>query len=126
MDFWEIMWFLIAGLVLVAYLVLLVEIVRDLLRDPALSGWKRAAWLIALIWLPILTSIVYIVARGGGTASRLHEHDFGRDAQARQAQYARSVSGLSPSQEIAQAKSMWDTGVIDRGEFDALKLKALS
>jgi hypothetical protein len=115
MDFWEIVLLLIGGAVVLAYLILLVEVVRDLLRDPELSGWSKAAWLVALIWLPVLTSLVYVVARGGRTAIRLYrETTSGSD------------TGPSPTQEIAQAKSMWDTGVIDKAEFDALKLKALS
>ena len=45
-------------------------------------------------------------------------------AEARQAQYARSVG--SPTEEISQAKAMWDSGVIDQAEFNALKVKVLS
>jgi hypothetical protein len=64
---------------------------------------------------------VYVVVRGGtGT----YGSEVADRAEARQAQYARSVG--SPTEEISQAKAMWDSGVIDKAEFDALKVKVLS
>jgi hypothetical protein len=121
MDFWEVVGLLIAAFVLAAYVVVLFEVVRDLLRDRELAGWTKALWLVALVFLPILTTIVYVVARGGtGT----YGSAVADQAEARQAQYARSVA--SPTEEISQAKAMWDSGVIDKAEFDALKVKVLS
>jgi hypothetical protein len=102
MDFWEVVGLLIAGFVLAAYVVVLFEVVRDLLRDRALAGWVKAVWLVALVFLPVLTTIVYVVVRGG------------------------TSSGASATAEISHAKTMWDSGVIDKAEFDALKMKALS
>jgi Phospholipase_D-nuclease N-terminal len=123
-DFWEVVWAFFVGSVLFAYLFVLFEVVRDLLRDRSSAGWVKALWLLALIFVPVLTCIAYVLVRGGtGSGSG---GDAVRDVQARQAQYERSVAGPSPTQEIAHAKSMWDTGVIDRAEFDALKMKALS
>ena len=120
MDFWEVVGLLIAAFVLAAYVVVLFEVVRDLLRDHELAGWAKALWLVALVSLPILTTIVYVVARGG---TGPYAGDVG-SAEARQAQYARSVG--SPTEEISQAKAMWDSGVIDQAEFNALKVKVLS
>lgn len=125
MDFWEITGGLLAACILLAYVVVLFEVVRDLLTDHTLPGWAKALWLVALIFLPILTSIVYVFVRGG-TGLHGHDGDAARGVQARQAQYERSVLGPSPTNEIAQGKAMWDTGVIDKAEFDALKMKVLS
>ncbi|WP_107771456.1 PLDc N-terminal domain-containing protein [Nocardioides sediminis] len=123
MDFWEVVGLLVAAFVLAAYIVVLFEVVRDLLRDRDLTGWAKALWLVALVFLPILTTIVYVVVRGG-TGTGPYGGDVAGSAEARQAQYARSVA--SPTEEISQAKAMWDSGVLDKAEFDALKMKVLS
>jgi len=126
MDFWEIVGLLFTGFVLVTYLVVVFEVVRGVLRDRDLPGWAKALWLIALVFVPLLTAIVYVLVRGNDSNFLAYEHDGADSAAAHQAQYERSVSSPSPTQEIAHAKSMWDSGVIDRAEFDALKLKALT
>lgn len=122
MDFWETVWLLFTCFALVTYLIVVFAVIRGVLRDD-IPGWEKAAWLIALIFVPFLTAIVYVIMRG--TAGELSWGDGGQ-AQAHQAQYERSASAPSPSQEIAHAKSMWDSGVIDDAEFNALKMKALS
>jgi hypothetical protein len=122
MEFGEIFWLVFAGSALVTYLIVVFAVVRGVLRDRDMPGWTKAVWLVALIFVPLLTAIVFVVVKGA--AGDLAWSDTG-EAQARQAQYERSVAP-SPSQEIAHAKSMWDSGVIDHAEFDALKMKALS
>jgi hypothetical protein len=48
-------------------------------------------------------------------------------AQQQQDDYIRSVATTSsPSAEIAQAKSLLDSGVLTQAEFDAIKQKAMS
>jgi Short C-terminal domain/Phospholipase_D-nuclease N-terminal len=88
------------------------------------SGVVKAVWVIALIFLPFITSLVYLIARGRGMAERA-----GRTAEvARQQQdaYIRQVAGkTTPADQIVQAKAMYDSGAISQSEFDALKSKAL-
>jgi hypothetical protein len=80
--------------------------------------------MVALIFFPILTAVVYLVARGDGMSSR--EYPEVRDAERQQAQYGRSVAVTSPTEEISRARSMLDSGVLDKAEYDAIKLKALA
>ena len=77
-----------------------------------------------LIFLPVLTALVYLVARGGGMAARGRASvDRARsDAEA----YIKGVAGRSPAAEIAEAKALLDAGTIDQAEFDKLKAKALA
>jgi hypothetical protein len=124
MSFWDIVWFIIISYAFVAYLVALLRIIGDVFRDRELSGFLKAAWVIALCLMPFLTAIVYLIVRGRGMAERSVE----RAATQRSAQdaYIRQVAGRStPSDQIAQARGLFDAGAISQQEYDALKTKAL-
>jgi len=127
MSFWDIIWFIIISFVFIAYLMVLFTIIVDLFRDRSVSGVAKAIWMIALIFFPIITAIVYLIARGGSMAERQ-----ARDAEqmrASQDAYIKSVAGsssASPANEIAQAKQLLDAGALTQQEFDSIKTKALS
>ena len=69
MDGTVIQYMLIA-FVFMAYLILIFVIIGDLMRDHELSGWWKAVWIIALILIPWLTGLIYLIARGKGMAER--------------------------------------------------------
>jgi hypothetical protein len=125
MSFWDIVWFIIISFAFVAYLMMLFSIITDLFRDSATSGWVKAIWLVALLFFPFLTALIYVIARGRGMAER---QATGRAAlQRQQEDYIKQVAGsASPTDQIAQASSLLDNGKISQAEFDALKAKALA
>ncbi len=69
-SFWDIIWWFLWIFVFVAYMFALFSIVVDLFRDRKLNGWWKAVWLIFLIFVPFLTALVYLIARGRGMAER--------------------------------------------------------
>ena len=69
-SFAQWFWLLIWWFLFFAYLVILFQIIGDLFRDHALSGWWKAVWIIFLIVVPFLTALIYIIARGKGMAER--------------------------------------------------------
>lgn len=125
MSFWDIVWFIIISFAFVAYLMIMFTIISDLFRDRATNGWVKAVWIVALIFLPLLTSLVYLIARGSGMAERsARSMEAARDAQTA---YIREVAGSkSPVEEIAKAKELRDANVISEQEFQTLKAKALA
>ena len=124
-SFWDFFWFILSFFLLMAYLVVLFQILTDLFRDRELSGWWKAVWVFFLIFFPIVTSLIYLIARGRGMTERGMAAM--RAQQADTEAYIRSVSAgsASPADEIARAKSLLDAGAIDQAEFDRLKAKAL-
>ena len=72
-SFWDFFWFIISFFLLMAYLMVLFQIIGDLFRDKDVSGGiKRGSWVFFLIFLPILTSLVYLIARGKGHGRAQH------------------------------------------------------
>lgn len=125
MDFWDFFWLLIWTYAFVAYLMLLFQIIADVFRDRELGGFAKALWMIALILVPFLSAIIYLIARGQGMAER--QAGAARQAQAETEQYIQSVASTpSSADQIASAKALLDDGTISPGEYERLKEKALA
>jgi len=120
--FGEFFWFLLWSFYFIAYLYIVVVIITDLFRDEKLNGWLKALWIIALVFVPFLTALVYVIARGRGMAQRARA---ARPGVAPEADDYRPAASSNPSEDIARAKELLDAGAITQGEFDALKSKAL-
>lgn len=103
---------------------LMFSIVQDLFRDHELNGWWKALWFVALIFVPVITALVYVIARGTGMARRSH------DAAARTEQaaktYIREVAGTSPAEQIATAAQLHQAGTLTDAEFAQIKAHALA
>ena len=125
MDFWELVWFMLMTFVFVAYLMVMFSILTDIFRDPDASGWAKAGWIICLIFLPFITALVYLIARGRSMTER--QMKYATAAKAQQDAYIREVAGATtPVDQVAQAKAMYDAGAITEEEFTNLKKKAMA
>jgi uncharacterized membrane protein YgcG len=122
-SLWDTIWWFFWAFAFIAYLFVLFGIITDLFRDRGMNGWLKAVWLIFLLFLPFLTSLIYLIARGRGMAERNYEASraMRRDTDS----YIRGVAGASPSEEIAKAKELLDSGAIDQQEFEHIKARAL-
>jgi len=123
-NFWDIMWLILSTFVFIAYLFVLFQVIVDLFRDSELGGFAKALWIICLVLLPLLTAIVYIIARGRGMAER--QRAAVQKAKADTDAYIKDVAGKSPADQIAAAKALLDAGTINQDEFAKLKAKALA
>ena len=123
-NFWDILWLIFSTFVFVAYILVLFQIVVDLFRDHELGGGFKALWIIGLIFVPLLTALVYIVARGRGMAER--QRAALQRAKSDTEAYIKGVAGKSPADQISDAKALLDAGTINADEFARLKTKALA
>ncbi|MET1018886.1 MAG: SHOCT domain-containing protein [Microterricola sp.] len=124
-NFWNVLWAMFWVFAFVAYLFAIFAIIGDLFRDHKLNGWWKALWIIFLIFVPFLTALVYLIARGKGMAER-QAKDI-EAAQKASEQYIKQVASSStPAEEIHKAKALLDSGAITPAEFEALKTKALA
>ena len=123
-QFWDILQLIVSTVLFVAYLIVLFHVVVDLFRDPELGGGYKALWIIGLLFIPVLTLILYLLTRGGGMAER--ERAVYAQAKSEADAYIRQVAGKSPAEQIADAKALLDAGTINESEYAQLKSKALA
>ena len=118
----DFFWFLLWSFYFIAYIYVVILIITDLVRDESLNGGWKAVWIVFLVFLPFLTALVYIIARGRGMAAR---SGGARDSVVPESDDYRPAASSSPSDDIAKAKELLDAGTITQGEYEALKSKAL-
>jgi hypothetical protein len=123
-NFWDLVLLMVSTFVFLAYLIIMFQIVVDLFRDAELGGGSKVLWIVGLIFVPMVTAIVYIVARGNGMAVR--QQASAQRTKSDAESYIKSVAGKSPAADIAEAKVLLDAGTINQDEFTKLKAKALS
>jgi ABC-type multidrug transport system fused ATPase/permease subunit len=125
-SFWDLIWWFLWAFAFIAYLMALFAIIGDLFRDHTLNGWLKAVWIFFLIFVPFLTALVYLIARGNGMAERSQKE--ARQYRAATDEYIRQTAGTSasPADEIAKAKALLDSGTISAQEYELLKAKALA
>jgi ABC-type dipeptide/oligopeptide/nickel transport system permease component len=124
MSFWDVVWLVLISFFFVAYLMVMFSILTDLFRDSGTSGWAKAIWVIALIFLPLLTALVYLGVRGRGMAERTEQR--AEIARQQQEAYIREAAGrATPADQIAQARALLEQGAISPAEFERLKQQAL-
>jgi len=125
-SLWAIFWWMFWAYIFIAYLMALFTVLIDIFRDDKLNGWAKAVWILFLVFVPFLTVLVYLIARGGSmgerSAKKVHEERAASEA------YIRDVAGskTDPAQQIEKASQLLASGAITDAEFAQLKAKALA
>lgn len=119
--FWTMLWFFL----FFAWLMLLFRVFTDIFRKDA-SGFSKAIWCLFVIVLPLLGTLVYLIAEGGDMARRDVESMAAMEKA--QKEYIQSVagSGASSADELAKLGDLKAKGVISEEEFAAQKAKLLA
>lgn len=122
-SLWNAIWIVFVSFVFIAVLMMMFSVITDIFRDHELSGWGKAAWLIALLFFTFLTLIVYVIARGDGMVKRSAKEQ----VEAKQSfdAYVRDVAGGGAASELEKASALHTAGKIDDAEYAALKAKIL-
>jgi Phospholipase_D-nuclease N-terminal/Short C-terminal domain len=109
---------------LVAWFWILITIISDLFRDHEVSGWGKALWVLFLILLPILGTLIYLIARGQG----MRERAIKEQAEARQhfEAYVRETAGTSSADELQKLSELKQRGDLSDAEFERAKAKLLA
>ena len=127
MEFGQFLYSLIIIFFMIVYFMMLFNIIFDIFRDHEMNGFVKALWLIFLLFIPLISMLIYVIARGPGMAKR--NQAAAEEAQKAQLEYAKQLvnqSGTSTVDQISDAQKLLDSGAITQAEFDQIKAKALA
>jgi hypothetical protein len=123
-EFGQFLWSLLVIFFMIMYFMILFSVVIDLFRNHQMGGFAKALWIIFLIFIPLISLLIYVIVYGKSMAQRQQAAVV--EAQQEQDAYIKQVAGTSPAEQIAQAQQLLSSGAISQDEFDKLKAKALS
>jgi voltage-gated potassium channel Kch len=123
-NFWSVIWWFVWVFAFTTYLIAVFMIIGDIFRDHSLNGWLKAVWMIFLIFVPFLTALIYLIARGSSMTERSAER--ARLNQEYTESYIRDVAATSPSEEISKAKALLDSGTITESDYAKIKTRVLA
>ena len=108
----------------VIWIWILITILSDLFRDHETSGWAKAAWVLFLVFIPFVTALIYLIARGGG----MRERAIKAQAEAKQHMdsYIQEQAHTSPADELHKLQELKEKGALSAEEFDTAKAKLLA
>ena len=102
---------------------IVITILMDVFRDHEMSGWAKAAWCLFLIVIPVLTSLVYLIARGSGMRERAIKEQ--ADAKKQFDQYVKETAGTTPVDELHKLDQLRQSGGITQDEYDKMKAELI-
>jgi hypothetical protein len=107
----------------VIWIWIMITILTDLFRDHEVSGVAKAVWVFFLVFVPFLTALIYLIARGGGMRDRA----LAAEAETRRQMdsYVRETVSSSPADELAKLAELKNKGAISDKEFERMKAKLL-
>ena len=109
----------------VVWIWILITILTDLFRDHEISGWAKAAWVLFLVFIPFLTALIYLIARGEGMRDRTIKAQ--ADAKKHFDEYVRQQAhAASPADELHKLAELKDKGALSEAEFEQAKQKLLA
>jgi hypothetical protein len=109
----------------VVWIWILITILSDLFRDHEISGWAKAAWVLFLVFIPFVTALIYLIARGEGMRDRTIKAQ--ADAKKHFDEYVREQAHSgTPADELHKLAELKDKGALSPEEFDRAKQKLLA
>jgi hypothetical protein len=101
------------------YIWMFITVFADIFRRHDMKGWKKAFWIIFVIFIPLIGVIAYMIARPKHLAQDAQMMEQAQAIQQR-------AAGYSAAEEIAKAQALKDSGAITDAEFEEMKRKALA
>jgi hypothetical protein len=122
-NFGELLLLVFEIFVFMMWFWILFVIITDLFRDHELSGWWKAVWVLFLVFVPFITGLIYLIARGHGMAKRAAKEQ--GDAKREFDSYVREQAHSSPADELDKLQGLREKGALTDVEFEAQKARVL-
>jgi hypothetical protein len=98
---------------------ILINVIGDLFRRHDVSGWIKAIWIVALIFVPYLGVLAYLIFQGRGMAERrLEDVKHARENM-------RRIVGYSVADELIKLDQLKQSKTITDEEYARLRARLL-
>jgi Short C-terminal domain/Phospholipase_D-nuclease N-terminal len=122
-SFGDLLLFVVEIFLFVIWIWILFTIIGDLFRDHEMAGWVKAVWIIFLVFIPYISMLVYLIARGSGMRERTLKAQ--AEAKHHMDSYVQEVAHTTPADELHKLHDLKEKGALSPEEFDRAKAKIL-
>lgn len=122
-SFGELLLLVVGIALFVIWIWILFAIISDLFRDHDTSGWAKAVWILFLVFIPFLTMLVYLIARGSGMRDRAIKAQ--AEAKSEFDSYIRQEAQTTPADELHKLHDLREKGALTDAEYEQAKAKLL-
>jgi hypothetical protein len=123
-SFGELLLIVVEIFFFVIWIWILFTIITDLFRDHEMSGWGKALWILFLVFIPFLTALVYLIARGSGMRDRTIKAQ--AEAKKHFDEYVTQQAHTTPADELHKLNELKEKGALSDEEFQKAKDKLLA
>jgi hypothetical protein len=117
-NLWDFFWTMAIIFFWIIAIMIWFQIFFDLFRRDDLGGGIKAVWIVALIIIPWVTALVYIITRPKVTASDVQ-------GMVRMEAAGAAAAKVSTADELAKLADLKQKGVINDAQYEQLKAKLL-
>jgi membrane protein implicated in regulation of membrane protease activity len=127
-----IFWTMLEFFAFVIFIYLVFTLATDIFRSDDLSGWAKAAWLLFIVFIPVIGIFAYLIARGRSMRERTEAVRAQRMREAEiinahlTAQPQGPASAATPADQLSRLADLRQRGVLSAEEFEQQKAKVLS
>lgn len=122
-SFGDLLLFVVGIALFVIWIWILFAVITDLFRDHDTSGWAKAVWIFFLVFIPFLTMLVYLIARGQGMRDRAIKAE--AEAKHEFDSYIRQEAQTTPADELHKLHDLKQKGALTDAEYEQAKAKLL-
>jgi membrane protein implicated in regulation of membrane protease activity len=131
-----VFWTMLEFFAFVVFIWLVFTLATDIFRSDDLSGWGKAAWLVFILFIPLIGMFAYLIARGRSMqersmearAQRMREQEVIRAHMTAQQTGQQTGQQQEPTSadQLSRLADLRQRGVLSAEEFDREKAKVLS
>lgn len=128
----DVFWTMLEFFAFVIFIYLVFTLATDIFRSDDLSGWAKAAWLVFILFIPVIGIFAYLIARGRSMRERADEVRAQRIREQEIIRAHMTAQQTGPQQErtaadqLSRLADLRQHGVLSAEEFDREKAKVLS
>ncbi len=119
LSFWDVIWSMVVFFFWFMFIWIFIQVFADIFRRNDMTGMSKAIWIIAIIILPLLGCLIYMVTRPKVTAQDVQMMTRADAAMG-------AASQVSTADELTKLASLRDAGAISPAEYESLKAKLVS
>lgn len=122
-SFGDLLLLVVEIFLFVIWIWILFTIITDLFRDHEMSGWLKAVWILFLVFIPFLTALIYLIARGSGMRDRTIKAQ--AEAKKHFDEYVQQQAHSTPADELHKLHDLKEKGALSDEEYERAKAKLL-